>query len=251
MTGVNGCVYIHELIEIIGHNRNRYMQHMTANWVPVAIAERAQRCLGVWATVGSTGHWPEVVNIWELAGWDGLAANFAHELAGGRTQDPALAEWWAVAATLRRGGTDRILVPAPWSPSSHDHEARGGSGATVYLHEIIGLPDGGAAGLLDLLHDEVERGVAEAGASVVGAFRTAMRLDDEIVLIWGLADWDAWARFEQAWLADRSPLADWRDELRARGAVLQRSALVDAPLSPLRIGRQPAVTDRVPLDEIR
>ena len=52
-------------------------------------------CYGVWATVGSTGRWPEVVNLWELDGWDGLAANFAHEFSAGRTQDPSLAEWWA------------------------------------------------------------------------------------------------------------------------------------------------------------
>ena len=47
-------VYIHELIDVIGHNRGRYMHHMTANWCPVARAERNQLCLGVWATLGST-----------------------------------------------------------------------------------------------------------------------------------------------------------------------------------------------------
>ena len=97
-------IYIHELIDIIGHNRARYLHHMTANWCPIAREERNQLCLGVWATLGSTGRWPEVVNMWELDGWDGLAANFAHETAGGRDQDPSLAEWWSVAASLRRAG---------------------------------------------------------------------------------------------------------------------------------------------------
>ena len=46
---MNDKVYIHELIDIIGHNRARYMHHMTANWVPVAIEERNQLCFGVWA----------------------------------------------------------------------------------------------------------------------------------------------------------------------------------------------------------
>ncbi|HEX8803185.1 MAG TPA: hypothetical protein VF743_03295, partial [Acidimicrobiales bacterium] len=101
---VSGKVYIHELIDVIGHNRARYVQHMTANWCPVARAERDQLCLGVWATVGSTGRWPQVVNMWELDGWDGLVANFEHELVGAGAQDPSLAEWWAVAASLRRGG---------------------------------------------------------------------------------------------------------------------------------------------------
>ena len=111
----NDKVYIHELIDIIGHNRARYMHHMTANWVPVAIEERNQLCFGVWATVGSTGRWPEVVNMWELDGWDGLVDNFSHELVGAGAQDPSLAEWWAVAASLRRGGVDRIVVPEPWT----------------------------------------------------------------------------------------------------------------------------------------
>ena len=29
---VNDKVYIHEFIDIIGHNRANYMHHMTANW---------------------------------------------------------------------------------------------------------------------------------------------------------------------------------------------------------------------------
>ena len=81
---MNRKLYIHELIDIIGHNRARYMHHMTANWCPVGRKERNMNCFGVWATVGSTGAWPQVVNLWELNGWKGLAANFEHELVGQR-----------------------------------------------------------------------------------------------------------------------------------------------------------------------
>ena len=28
-------VYIHEFVDITGHNRARYMQHITANWSPI------------------------------------------------------------------------------------------------------------------------------------------------------------------------------------------------------------------------
>ena len=102
-------IYIHEFIDIIGHNRARYMHHMTANWCPTARDERNMLCFGVWGTVGSTGRWPEVVNMWELDGWDGLAANFAHELASPTLQDPALAEWWAARgrAAARRSRSHR------------------------------------------------------------------------------------------------------------------------------------------------
>ena len=61
----NDKVYIHEFIDIIGHNRAHYMHHMTANWSPQARAARHQLCYGVWGVVGSTGPWPKVVNIWE------------------------------------------------------------------------------------------------------------------------------------------------------------------------------------------
>src|SRR5258705_13713838 len=93
------------------------MHHMTANWCPVGRRERHMNCFGVWATVGSTGAWPQVVNLWELNGWKGLAANFEHELVGGGAQDPSLAERWAAAAGLRPGGVARRVGPRPPGPT--------------------------------------------------------------------------------------------------------------------------------------
>ena len=79
--------------------------------------------------------------MWELDGWDGLAANFAHETGGGRDQDPSLAEWWAAAASLRRGGVDRIVVPTPWTRSVEQLTADGVRGE-VYAHELVTVPPG-------------------------------------------------------------------------------------------------------------
>jgi hypothetical protein len=70
---VNDTVCIHEFIDIIGHNRAKYMHHMTANWSPIAHEERHQLCYGVWGVVGSTGTWPHVLNMWEEDGLDGPA----------------------------------------------------------------------------------------------------------------------------------------------------------------------------------
>src|SRR5690606_7838679 len=91
------------------------------------------------------------------------------------------------------------------------------------------------------------------GLDLVGAFRVAMVNDSEAVVIWALPTWDTWARLERAWLghgdeADR--LAGWRSTALALGADWRRSLLVDAPLAPLRLGRQPEVGDRRPLDEV-
>jgi hypothetical protein len=244
---VNSKVYIHEFIDIVGHNRAKYMHHMTANWVPTAIAERNMKCFGVWGTVGSTGRWPEVVNMWELSGWDGLAENFAHELQGSGLQDPSLVEWWAAAAELRRGGFDRILVPMSWSPTIDELVAAGVRGAT-YAHELVTMPVGTVDRFLEAFEEVGRAAIENFGLDLVGAFRVALRNDTEAIVIWAIPEWPKWVQYEQAW--DGAALAPYRARLSALGADVHRTLLVDAPLGPLRIGRQPSIEDRRPLSDI-
>ena len=245
---MNRKVYIHELIDIVGHNRGRYLHHMTANWCPVARVERNQLCLGVWATVGSTGRWPEVVNMWELDGWDGLAANFAHETSGGRDQDPTLAAWWATAASLRRGGLDRIVVPTPWTRSVDELMTDGVRGA-VYAHELVTVPPGRAGDFLDALHAEgIDAGRA-VGAEIVGAYEVALGAGTEALVLWAFPDWPVWVDYERAW-GSGGALAGWRKTALGLGADWRRQLMVDSPLNPLRTGRQPQESDRRPLEEI-
>lgn len=244
----NEKVYIHEFIDIIGHHRARYMHHMTANWCPVARDERNQLCFGVWATVGSTGRWPEVVNLWELDGWAGLVGNFEREFTGGGTQDPSLAEWWAVAADLRRGGVDRIVVPAAWSPTI-DQLCADRLRGEVYAHEVVNLASGTAEEYLECVRDHGVSAYGEFGCALVGAFRTAMRSEREVILIWAIPTWADWAAFEQAML-HRAGLPAWKQSVRSFDAAMQRTLLADAPLAPLRTGRQPQIEDRRPLADI-
>ena len=138
---MNDRVYIHEFIDIIGHHRAHYMQHMTANWSPVGQEERNQLCYGVWALIGSTGAWPKTVNMWEHESWSGLAASFATEAVGRGAQDPALEKWWAKAAEFRSGGFDRIVVPAPWTRTIEELCADGVRG-DVYAHELVTVEPG-------------------------------------------------------------------------------------------------------------
>ena len=103
---MNSKVYIHELIDIIGANRARYMHHMTANWCPTAREERNMSCFGVWGTVGSTGRWPEVVNLWELEGWDGLPRRLLDEERQQQAvQGVRVAEAAAISDRWERGGS--------------------------------------------------------------------------------------------------------------------------------------------------
>lgn len=242
-------VYIHEYIDITGHNRARYQQHMTANWVPTALEERGQRCLGVWSVVGSTGEWPQVLNMWELDGWEGLVRNLEVELGGGRDQDPSLAEWWAAAASLRRGGTDRIVVAEPGTRGVEALIADGVRG-TAYAHELYTVPPGRAPDLLAMVEGDLRPRYEAFGLGHVGSYRVAMVNDAEAIVLWSIPDFASWAELERAALAGGGGLGDWKRSAVALGADWRRILLVDAPLSPLRIGRQPSVDDQVPLEDV-
>jgi len=233
-------VYIHEFIDIIGHNRANYMQHMTANWGPIGQEERGQLCYGVWALVGSTGLWPKTVNMWEHDSWSGLAASFAVETVGRGAQDPALEKWWTKAAGFRSGGVDRIMVPAAWSRGIEELCAAGVHG-DVYAHELVTVEPGTAADVLERARDASALH-ARHGWELFGAFTTAMVNEHEALLLWAIPTWAQWADGE----SDRE-LMTWRRNL---GAVTwNRVLLVDAPLNPLKIGRQPARTDRTDWQE--
>lgn len=238
----DGPVYIHEFIHISGLNRAAYIHHMTANWSPTAQEERNQLCFGVWPVIGSTGRWPEVVNMWELQGWEGIAHGFALEGSGTGAYDARLEKWWAHAAEFRRGGVDRLVVPAPWNRTIEQLCADGVSGV-CYAHELVRVRPGRAHDLLDRVHDHGTALLAGFGWEPVGAFRTAMANDDECVLIWAIPTWDAWTSFERAADAD-SEVRRWRRTLDDVVERWQRILMVDAPLSPMRTGRQPHRDDR-------
>lgn len=236
-------VYIHELVDVIGTERARYQHHMTANWCPEAGPLRRQRCFGVFSTVGSTGRWPQVVNMWEYDSWDDLAHNFSVELVGAGHRDPMLEAWWREAARFRTGGLDRILVAHDVSAGIVDWCARGGTGAAAYVHEIIRTDVDCAEALADAVAEDRDELSARFGMELVGLWRTAMRAHDEVVVLRAVPEWSRWADFE-AWSSDAGASGP-------PGTVsLERTVLVDAELSPLRIGRQPSAEDRRPLDQI-
>jgi hypothetical protein len=239
---VNDKVYIHELIDIIGPHRAEYMHHMTANWSPTAREERHQLCYGVWGVVGSTGRWPAVLNIWEEDGFAGLASSFAAELGHPTLQDPKLAEWWAEAANFRRGGEDRLLVPAPWSRTIDQLCADGVRGA-VYAHETFSVSPGGATDFLENVADAAVAVYDQFGWVLAGAWHTALGDESECIVLWAIPTWGQWAELEQAAVRD-TPLRQWRRALDQRVVAARRFLVVDAPLCPFRTGRQPLKSDR-------
>ena len=239
----NDRIYIHEFIDIHGHNRANYMQHMTANWSPIGQELRHQLCYGVWALLGSTGAWPQTVNVWEEDGWDGLAQSFAIETVGSGAQDPALEKWWARAADFRRGGCDRIMVPAPWTRTIEELCHDGVCGE-VYAHELVTVRPGGAAEFLERAHDVLAPVLETYGWDLAGAMTTAMVRDDEALLIWAIPTWAQWATSEKARMT-HDELVHWRNDTADIVTSSHRILLVDSPLNPMKTGRQPSRSDRL------
>jgi hypothetical protein len=235
---VNDKVYIHEFIDITKQNRAKYMHHMAANWSPLAQEQRHQLCYGVWGVVGSTGRWPQVVNIWEEDGFAGLAKSFRAEFNNALLQDPALAKWWAAAADLRSGGFDRLLVPHADTLTIEELCAAGVTGE-VFAHEIITVRPGGARRFLDGVLAEAGRAGEKTGWRLAGAWWTAMRSEDEAVLLWAIPSWESWAGAEQD-LAYGTDLLPGGEEAVTRERIL----LAPAALCPFRTGRQPSRDDR-------
>jgi len=230
-------IYIHEYVAITGQNRANYFRHVTESWSAKVREEKQQICAGVWGTVGSTGRWPEVVNLWEHGSWEAVTHNFAFELNHPDMQDPSLRAWWSDALNYRSGGYDRLLVNAPYSPSIYelvkDEQV---VGSKVYLHEIIRVVPGQAMTYLELLERHWVPLAKGMGQTLAGAYRTLMRDDAEVILIWAMRDWPAWMQFEIA--RERSAQVDaWRARTRAIAVDLQGHLMCPAPLSPLATGR--------------
>ncbi len=118
-----------------------------------------------------------------------------------------------------------------------------------WLEPLKALEPGGAPGYLRAVRDQGVGALAGLGCDLVGAYRVAMVSDTECVVIWAIPDWATWAGLERAWLDD-GPLDAWRATSLGLGARVRRTLVVDSALSPLRIGRQPEVEDRIPLSEL-
>ncbi len=239
----NHKIYIHEFIDIIGHNRANYMHHMTANFSPMAQRERDQLCYGVWGTVGTTRRWPEVVNMWEEDGWDGHG-----QLVPPRVQPPDAPGPGArgVVGAGRAVPPQRhrpAAGPGAWTRTIEELCADGVRGE-CYAHELVTLePDTAWHYVDDLVREQQAPRYEQFGWELAGAFVTAMKDDSEAIVLWAIPTWEQWAELEKA-TRSHPTLRAWRTQQAEVSTGLDRFLMVDAPLSPFRTGRQPQDSDR-------
>ncbi len=178
--------------------------------------------VGTWYTTGSTGRWPQVVNLWECVdGWVGWR-RLMEQTNLRRTRNPKLEAWWRRALEVRTGGFDRLLAGAPGCPALSDLR-RDGVRASVFVHELSRCRPGAALDYLAAVRDEWQPIAREYGHTVVGLYEVLLT-DREVVTIWA-TDPASHCRLQQAgvdgtddrilrWRTrTRDFLTDWREEL--------------------------------------
>jgi hypothetical protein len=172
-------LFLHEIIDIVGQHQWSYMEHVKAQ----AGHEKVDfELLGTWYTMGITGRWPQVVNIWEIpGGWDGWWGK-VDRLGMKRMSNRHLEAWWSVAYTYRTGGFDRLLAAARGCPTMATL-ARDQVKGTVFVHELTEVRPGTALEYLDAVREERAPLLADYGHQLVGLWEVMMT-DSEVCTVW-------------------------------------------------------------------
>ena len=172
-------LYLHEYIDIIGQGQWAYMEHAKAQ----AGHEKVDfELLGTWYTMGITGRWPQVINIWEIpGGWDGWYGK-VDRLGLKRRTNADLFKWWDTAYKLRTGGFDRLLGGHPGCPTIAQL-TRDAVRGTLFVHEMTTVRPGTATEYLDATREVREPLMNEYGHHLVGLYEVLMH-DYEVCTVW-------------------------------------------------------------------
>lgn len=205
-------LYLHEVVDVVGRGGIPYMAHVVG-FEPGSVTDRGLVLAGTWEVVGTTGRWPQVVNLWEvLDGWDGWV-RLTRRTNVAKAANAELGEWWDEAFRHRTGGFDRLLLGAEGSPDPTSEAAAGRRGE-VAVHELSRVRPGAGAEYLAALVEEWAPVAADHGVHLVGAYEVVMT-DVEVCTFW-VADLDAHAAFLRAGATGADPrISAWAERRRA------------------------------------
>ena len=105
------------------------------------------------------------------------------------------------------------------------------------------MPQGTSRDFLEAVAQEAIAAYEPFGWELVGAWETAMVNESECFLLWAIPSWAQWGEGEAGERTD-AKLGAWRRRTYDLATDWHRFLLVDAPLSPMRTGRQPSRDDR-------
>ena len=217
----NGCLYLHETIDILGTGSEPYKAH--TGKLGIDRSDGGAPLVGTWQQSGSTGSWPTVINVWEMRGWDHWAEILQRQYTRASGQEPKLKRWWTEATKYRSGGFDRILEPAPFSPTRQellDRRVRGGA----VIQEVATVKPGRAEKYLDAVQARWRPIATAHGLTLAGAYRTAMR-DTEAVLLWCVPDVATFTRHLATFARDRA-VRRWTEYARTWRVDYRETLLV-------------------------
>jgi len=209
-------LFLHEVIDVVGRGARAYMEH-TVDFDAEGTTSGGLELLGTWEVVGTTGRWPQVVNLWEIDGWDGWA-RLAQRTNVDKADNEELTAWWDAAYQRRSGGFDRLLRGAPGCPVRAELVSAG-TGGSWFVHELSEVRPGAGPEYLAATRDERAPAMAERGIALVGLYDSVLT-DTEVCTIWAtdvvthttlLRDGDPWPATARQWCTR------WREELMTPG----------------------------------
>ena len=195
---MNPNIYLHEYVRTVPGREEPYLASVLSLHHEPSRTKLGHPAFAQFRSVQTSGRWPMGINIWENT-WAGQTADLVGQFLDAR-RDTAMEDWWQRNLHLRRGGYDRLLIPADYSPTLADVEARGVHGE-VFLQEIMWLPFGEARRFLDELGDRLLPRLDDLGCDLLGAFRVAMR-PRQVCTIVGAREWAGLAELAKAFRRD-------------------------------------------------
>ncbi len=222
------ALYLHEVIDIVGRGAAPYMAHVV-DFDPGAVADRGLTLAGTWEVVGTTGRWPQVVNLWAVVdGWDGWT-RLARRTNLAKAANTELAGWWDGAHKSRTGGVDRLLASAPGAPDPVG-QAQGAAAGQVAVHELSHVHPGAGLEYLAAVIETWAPVAARFGVHLMGAFEVLMT-DVEVVTLW-TADLEADTALLRAGVEGDPDVSAWAEERRQWCTRWHEELMVPGPGSP-------------------
>lgn len=169
---MNPNLYLHEIVRTVPGREEPYLASVLALHHEPSRRSRGRPAFAQFRALPVSGAWPSGINIWENT-WDGQTEDLVTQFRDAQ-RDVAMEEWWNRNLHLRRGGYDRLLLPARYSPTLAQLEQRRVRGE-VFLHEIVWLPFGEPERYLDAFERDLVPELDALGLDLVGAFHVAMR----------------------------------------------------------------------------
>ncbi len=174
-------IYLHETVDIVGQGAMGYMDQV-ATTTATNGSGGALDLVGTWYTMGSTGRWPQVINLWECVnGWTGWQ-ELMERTNLQRTKSSELNDWWREALEVRSGGYDRLLASFSGSPNLTELRTNGPR-ASVFVHEVSRCRPGAANDYLAAVREFWAPLRSEFGHEVVGLYEVLLT-DTEVMTIW-------------------------------------------------------------------